>query len=287
MRVKKVFNNNVVLATDDTGEDVVLLGKGIGYGQRPGQIVAADLIHEVFRPETTAFGTGLPDLLAQLPGEIVMVAEQIARMAKDRLGLTNWQALVFPLADHLTFAVERATSGTHAESPLRWEVATLYSAEHQLGTEAVQVASQELGVSLAEGESVAVALHFVTAQFARGYMAQTVEMTRVIRQCLDLISTTAGACIDPATMNAARFVTHLRYLFIRVEQDSQIDNTEPELLAAIARAHPHSAAIAHKLAFLLEAETGPLTRDEVAYLTLHVQRLLADLELSTPPASAP
>ena len=34
--VNKVYNNNVVLGTDPDGKEVVLLGKGLGFGRRPG-----------------------------------------------------------------------------------------------------------------------------------------------------------------------------------------------------------------------------------------------------------
>lgn len=36
MKVTKQLNNNIVIASDDQGREVVLMGKGIGFGCRPG-----------------------------------------------------------------------------------------------------------------------------------------------------------------------------------------------------------------------------------------------------------
>ena len=79
-------------------------------------------------------------------------------------------------------------------------------------------------------------------------------------------------------MNAARFVTHLRYLFIRVASGKQITEPSTVLSNAIAETHPEAWGCAAKIQFRLEMGlSAVLTRDEVAYLGLHVARLVADL----------
>ena len=36
MTIEKVINNNIVSAFDETGREVVVMGRGIGFGNRPG-----------------------------------------------------------------------------------------------------------------------------------------------------------------------------------------------------------------------------------------------------------
>ena len=36
MKITKQLNNNIVIAFDDQGREVVLMGKGIGFGCKPG-----------------------------------------------------------------------------------------------------------------------------------------------------------------------------------------------------------------------------------------------------------
>ena len=37
MVIEKVINNNIVSAYDDTGKEVVIMGRGIGFGTKPGR----------------------------------------------------------------------------------------------------------------------------------------------------------------------------------------------------------------------------------------------------------
>ncbi len=37
MHIQKVLNSSVVLVQDDSGEESILLGKGIGYGRKSGR----------------------------------------------------------------------------------------------------------------------------------------------------------------------------------------------------------------------------------------------------------
>ena len=50
MRISKVLNSSVVLVQDDSGEESILLGKGIGYGRRPGQVIDRQPSDRVFIP---------------------------------------------------------------------------------------------------------------------------------------------------------------------------------------------------------------------------------------------
>ena len=44
MRVVKVLNNSLVLALDETGQETILMGKGIGYPQSIGyQLQASEM----------------------------------------------------------------------------------------------------------------------------------------------------------------------------------------------------------------------------------------------------
>ena len=38
MHIQKVLNSSVVLVQDDSGEESILLGKGIGYGRKAGPL---------------------------------------------------------------------------------------------------------------------------------------------------------------------------------------------------------------------------------------------------------
>jgi transcriptional antiterminator len=46
-KISKVLNNNVVIA-DSKGEDVILIGKAIGFNYRKGDVVPEDRVENTF-----------------------------------------------------------------------------------------------------------------------------------------------------------------------------------------------------------------------------------------------
>ncbi|MDR1851292.1 MAG: PRD domain-containing protein [Propionibacteriaceae bacterium] len=83
--------------------------------------------------------------------------------------------------------------------------------------------------------------------------------------------------VDCESMSAARFVTHLRYLFVRLASDKQIHDGQTTLYAAVQQAHGKEFHCAQRIRYLLETSGAKITGDEVLYLTLHVARLAADV----------
>ena len=277
LRIVRVFNNNALLAEADDGVRQVLMGKGVGFQTGPGQAVRDELVEQRFLPEHDGV-SAVAELVATVPLDVMRVADVVCALAAERLALRRTQATLLAVADHLQFAAERARSGQGLEFPLTWEVRQIYPKEYEAAVAAVGLASHELGVPLQPDEATALAMHFVNAQFAGPGMAATVTMTEAIGQAFDVIGLSLGQQIDRSSMSAARFVTHLRYLFVRIDQHAQIDDTPSPLLAAIRETHPDAYRIAAKLGYALPMRTGDsLSADELAYLTLHVALLVADL----------
>ena len=39
MKIRKIFNNNVILLTDDNGHEMIVMGKGIGYNKHNSDVI--------------------------------------------------------------------------------------------------------------------------------------------------------------------------------------------------------------------------------------------------------
>lgn len=278
LMIKRIIGNNAVLAVDDGEHEFVALGRGVGFGVRPGDILEQDKVEQVFLAGGDAASDRLTEHLADTPLVCVRAAARIAELAHERLGLRVTQALILPLADHLHFAMQRAESGTAMQYPLLWEVGQLYPNEFEVGKEAVEIADHVLGVVLDPDEAVAFAMHLVNAQFTTPGLGSAVQMTETLAQAFAVIERTFGITIDRRSMNAARFITHLRYVFARVTAGQQISDPHPTLFDAISNAHPEAMACAVKIQYLIEMSFHTtLTLDETAYLGLHVARLVLDV----------
>ena len=48
MKIFKVINNNIVITLDQNSQEIILMGRGLGFKQRPGNIIAENLIEKRF-----------------------------------------------------------------------------------------------------------------------------------------------------------------------------------------------------------------------------------------------
>lgn len=278
MRITKVFNNNVVLAVDDRGRELVLSGRGLGFKAAPGATVDAGRVEKTFVAGGPTSAERLAAFVDEIPLEDIEVTEEILRAARDALGQQLTDAVLVPLADHVSFALRRARDGVaEIDYPLRWEVEHLYPAEAAFGREALRIIEHRRGVRLPDLEAVPLALHFVNAQLGAPDLRTTLRMTEVLNETLGIVRAEFGIDIDEDSVPVARFVTHLRYLFYRQQQGTRSPDVSSPLVDAVRAAHPSEHACAVRVAELLSTRFGwDVGGEEVLYLALHVARLTAD-----------
>ena len=276
--IKRVYNNNVLLARLSDGSDMILVGKGIGFSRKPGEDVDVAAADQRFVPDGSYAASHVAGVLSDAPLAQIAVAQEIMALAQTELKLESRQSLLVPILDHLGFAVQRARDGMRVDFPLRWEVAQLYPAEGRLGRRVVELIKQRLGVTLQEEEWVAFALHFVNQQWSKADFSKTVSMTETIARVFTLLSVRWGKNIDENAPSAARFVTHLRYLFARSGGSAAAELIPMDVLTPIRLAYPEAADAALEVAKLIgDALRSELGEQEVSYLALHTARLYAEM----------
>ncbi|MCX2750032.1 PRD domain-containing protein [Arthrobacter sp. MI7-26] len=275
MEILRVFNNNVVLSRDPSGREVILTGRGLGFQARPGQMVDPSKVLRTFIPEDGRDPDNLGAMVAAIPPEHLLLTEQALEAGRSEMHIPGSTVLSVALADHLSFAIKRRRMGLDFDYPLRVEVSHLYPAELKAAQCILQFVNSHLDIVLHDDEAVAIALHLVNAGFATGDLSYTYQMTGVFAQLFEVMEQAYGRPVDRNTVNAARFITHLRYFFVRANSGKQLEEGAGKLRAVVMDSYPKAYATALKLQAVLELRLGePLTGDEVTYLTLHLARMV-------------
>lgn len=283
MEIIRVLNNNAVLCRTARGEHRIVLGKGIGFGQHLGNEINPDDSHEVFAPTQLQSLSQLSLMVQDIPLEYVQEARAIIHEHGMHCplhptdGTSNSeevpQSLLLGLADHIQFAIARAHKQQEIAYPLQWEVQQLYPDEYATGCRAVHRINKRWNVILPEAEASAIALHFVNAAFHDSNLSHVRSMTESISTILGIISDHLGITISPQTMEAARFVTHLRYLFVRLSDNKDYPALALGLNPSLSNAYPDAYAAAQRVAEVFRVAHYELNDDEISYLTLHIARL--------------
>ncbi|MEU3255362.1 PRD domain-containing protein [Streptomyces sp. NPDC006997] len=277
MKVLRVLNNNVVLARDEKGQEVILTGRGIGFSSGQGKRVDPALVTKVFVP---ADGRD-PDHLAEALALISEETLQTVITALHEVGIEDRAStrptLAIAVADHIAGALERAARGIVIEYPLRAEVQTLYATEYAQAQRLLRAINTRVSPPLDASEATALALHLVNAGFVSGDLSFTYTMTGVIQQMLAVVRERYGLDVSDASMSAARFITHVRYLFVRIQQHRQLKGQESTIGKGIRQHYPEATRTAQQLATIVELRLGQqLSDDEISYLALHVARMTMD-----------
>lgn len=276
MEVLRVFNNNVVLAKDGDRE-MILTGRGLGFQTRPGQQVDESKVVRTFLPADGRDPDHVAELLAGIPPEMIRLVTDAMVKAGVGQHIEQQPTLVMALADHVAGALRRLNDDVHVEYPLTAEVRSLYPEEYAQGEALIGALNESLGKTLPHGECVAVAMHLVNAGFSTGDLSYTYTMTGVIQQMLAVIEHSYGITLDQHSVSVGRFITHVRYLFVRVHQHQQLRREPEPIITSIYESYPQATACAQRIATVAELRLGAsLTDDEIAYLTLHVARVTAD-----------
>lgn len=277
MEILRVFNNNVVLANDH-GREVILTGRGLGFHARPGQKVDDAKVVRTFLPTDGRDPDHIAEHIAGVPPEVIRLVTD----AMARVGLAHQAeespTLVVALADHVSGTLRRLGEGTSVEYPLEAEVRALYSEEYDQARRLVDELNHSLKGALPVAEAVAFALHLVNAGFSTGDLSYTYTMTGIIQQMLTVIERTYLVTLDQRSVSVARFITHLRYLFVRIHQGRQLDREPEPIIESIRQSYPDEMRCAARIASIVELRLGAaLTQDEIGYLALHIARVVADV----------
>lgn len=270
MQLLRVFNNNVVLARRGA-EDVIVTGRGIGFHAKPGTEVDPAKVVKVFVPDSGRDPDHLAAMIAGIPGEYVQLVIDAMHSVDMSEALRSKLTLVVAIADHIHGAVSR---GNTVSYPLEAEVRHLYADDFALAQQLLTAINSGLHKPLAPDEAVALTLHLVNAGFAVGDLSGTYRMTGLIQQILAVIGSHNDTELNSEDISVARFITHLRYLFVRMAEHQQLDSDDRQVATAISARYPDAVETAQMVANLIELRLdSALTPDEVSYLTLHIARL--------------
>ncbi|MGY3777128.1 BglG family transcription antiterminator LicT [Isobaculum melis] len=275
MEVKKVINNNIVKSLDDSQHEVLVMGKGIGFKKKVGDLIDDTLIEKVYTSNKEMSTNKLTQLLENVQLEHVQVANEIISFAKVSLGKKLNENIYLTLTDHIDYAIERQQHGLPVRNALLWEIKRFYNHEYLIGKEALNMISNRLGITLPEDEAGFIALHIVNAELDLSQVSQVSEMTKVIQKIINIIKYHYKTDLDEYSLNYERFITHLKFFVQRLFSGIELDKDKDEgFLFMLKEKYQEEYLCALKIRDYIAKEFGrELKEDEMIYLTIHIRRI--------------
>ncbi|MFR1824326.1 MAG: PRD domain-containing protein [Clostridium saudiense] len=273
MRVKKVFNNNVVLVVNDLQEEQIVMGKGIGFNKYPKDLIDTSKIEKRFIFNNKQSLNELYILLDRIPLKYIELTSEIIEMGKENIGYDLNDNILITLSDHISYMLKRIDDGLFFRNPLQYEIKQIYPKEYEFSKKAVEYLRVKTNKDIPDSEVSFIALHFANAHLETTNMEETLLVTKIIDNILDIIKYNYGLDMNENSFDNTRFIAHLR-CFIDRQLKNQCVDVDTSLLKIIKINYKNDFKCAENIKnFLEKTYNWNVNENELLYLTLHLNRL--------------
>ena len=272
MRAVRSINNNIAVCVDSAGNELIAMGKGIGYGKLPREIALEDVTQTFYNvsPKVLAGIEGIPE-------DVMVFSADLAERARDELSYQLSPNLAFTLADHISFALKRARDGVYVSMPLAFDVEQSYPDEYRIARQAVRRLRREFRANLRDAEAAGIALNIVNARADFATEAELASAQRdedMLEDVTEIVEREFSITVNRSSFAYSRYATHMNYLFGRLHAGKSLDGANLELYADVRTDYPQVDACVEKICGHLREEWGcAVTDEERLYVFIHVNRL--------------
>lgn len=275
MVIGKILNNNVVVSTNDAGEEVIYMGRGIAFKKKIGDVIDDAFVEKEFVLKDSFTANQFQQLFADIPAEEVEAVKQVVDEAEQVLGIELSPNIYLTLTDHIHYALMRAREGIEIPNPLLFETRKFYPKEYAIAAKAIERFEKNFGVSLPEAEKGFIAFHIVNSEQANGTMETTMQAVEIVRDVLAIISRFYGKVFNPDSLNYQRITTHLQYFAQRYLSDDLSGEKDEFLFELIQAKYPKAFQTVQRInEYLIKTYGKPIGESEMIYLTIHIERVV-------------
>lgn len=213
-------------------------------------------------------------MVADLPEEILQMAGYILSVADQQLDNKVRGQILFTLADHLAFAVERHRQGIVIQNRLLHDVRRFYPAQYQVASQALETINHQYGLSLPDEEAGNIAFHLVNGQSEGDDVGKAMQSVKMLKDIFTLVQYHFHLSPDDTSLNYSRFLTHIRFFIQRLQGEQSRSLSKNPLTAQLARQYPEvyrcTQQICEYVKTLMQTE---LSEDEQLWLMVHLVRI--------------
>jgi transcriptional antiterminator len=268
--IKKILNNNVVVAIDNKREELILVGNGIGFQHKKGDMVLKEEVLSIYKKEKQDLANNYQKVLSSIDSSVVGISEEIISMWEKEIDEKLNNSIHISLPDHINFALKRYNSGVKIENPFLMELKILFPKEFDLASKALQMINSRFNVSFPEDEIGFISLHVRAAVKEEG-LNNSSSYLKNISKIMELISKLLNKQLNKNSFEYIRTVSHINFMYERVKNNTPINNL---LLESIKKELYEEFNIALKVAMMFNKLFQlQVPEDEVGYIALHLKRL--------------
>jgi transcriptional antiterminator len=278
-RVRKALNHNTLIAISmENNQEYLVIGKGIGFGKKVSERfeIPENIECTVYSlHEQTERGKAM-DLIKGIEPVYLEIAGKVLAKSEEVFGKID-KNILFPMADHIAFAVQRIRANEQISNPLTDDIRALFHMEYKTAECVKDILWEMLQVEIDEHEIGYIALHIHSA-IEDENVALSMQIAMAVRECIRMIEEETGQTIDVMSLSYNRLMNHIRYMVARSIKGEKLKLNMNDYMSV---KFPKSFWMATEVCKQLEKQlhrTFPLDEVEIGYLAMHIERVLMDKE---------
>ena len=278
-RVRKALNHNTLIAISmDNNQEYLLIGKGIGFGKKvserfgiPENIECSiySLQEQTERGKAMELVKGIDPIYLEIAGKVLTKSEEVFGKIDRRI--------LFPMADHIAFAVQRIRANEQISNPLTDDIRALFHMEYKTAECVKDILWEKLQIEIDEHEIGYIALHIHSA-IEDENVALSMQIAMAVRECIRMIEEETGQTIDVMSLSYNRLMNHIRYMVARSIKGEKLKlNMNDYMSIKFPKSYAMAVAVCKQLEVQLH-RNSPLDEVEIGYLAMHIERVVMDKE---------
>lgn len=270
--IKKVLNHNTVLAGSTDGKkEFLIMGKGVGFGKKANDRMERNDDWSIYslQADGAETETNTKEMVKKIDPIYLEISDKILDHAEEEFGPLD-RSILFPMAEHIAFAVKRIKNNEAIHNPLTQDIKLLMYKEYKVAMLAVDLLKKTDHVVISEDEIGFIAMH-VHSAIENGDDTKTMVIASAVRECITLIEQDTKRHIDTLTVSYNLMMNHIKYMVARAlnNEDLKFDMNH-----YISQNMPQAYKTAEIVWRHLSKQLGmPLNENEIGYLAIHIARV--------------
>ncbi|EGG84751.1 hypothetical protein HMPREF9477_00478 [Lachnospiraceae bacterium 2_1_46FAA] len=268
-QIIKVLNNNAFLAKHDEGERI-LVGKGIGFGKKPGDTFTAIKDAKIYTLAVRENERSVINAVKGIEPKYLEAAGRVIDEAQVVFKTINPDILI-PLADHIAFAAKRAEENIYLPNPFIADIKALFGKEYTVVVKSREIIEEMTGYRITDDEAGFIALH-VHSGLSDAEVSETLKITQIIDECMLDIEKMLDQHISRESLGGIRLMSHLYYMIARSKAKEKINI---DLNQFVEENYAKAGMIARHICREVERKLEvPVIREEEGFLAVHIQTII-------------
>lgn len=272
-KVIKTITNNIVHAADINDNEVILIGKGVGFKKSSNDIISSINVESTFILKNEEETSLYKQLLLTTSPKLIDISAEIIDYIQQNTDKPLNEHIHIALTDHLAFLVRRCKMGIPIDNPFVYETNNLYPKETRIAKEVIRMLEDKLSLDIPSSEVGFITLHIISS-VSNQHISEIQLSNILINNLIKVIEKQIESPINRESLIYSRLITHLRFTIERINR-REVMKTPLEFENLVETTCPECYALSLKLISIMQNELNkPVDKTEAIYLALHIYQLV-------------